>query len=261
MGVADFLLAGDLTSPDFHEAVDAADEAEVSVVVALADHHDPQVRAAELYRRRGRGCESGIATLRVRHCGRVGAREALPRPSGSSPETLHVTAAFPTVGTVYTVALRPATRLAVLLVAMGSLAWAFGVLFDDWVLAIVLPLGYAVVGVWQARSKWQTRRMVADALRDHRDPGPGLREEVDQAAWVAAAGSRMGPWLTPLVAVGVAAACVAVAWVHSDPSAGLPAIPLVAWAVAVFVIMRRAVRLADLWLADPPQSNVAEAGA
>jgi hypothetical protein len=49
--------------------------------------------------------------------------------------------------------------------------------------------------------------------------------------------------------------------VHSDPSAGLPAIPLVAWAVAVFVIMRRAVRLADLWLADPPQSNVAEAGA
>lgn len=46
MGVADFLLAGDLTSPDFHEAVDAADEAEVSVVVALADHHDPQVRAA-----------------------------------------------------------------------------------------------------------------------------------------------------------------------------------------------------------------------
>src|SRR5436853_2955054 len=46
MGVADFLLAGDLTSPDFHEAVDAADEAGVSAVLALADHHDPEVRAA-----------------------------------------------------------------------------------------------------------------------------------------------------------------------------------------------------------------------
>jgi hypothetical protein len=144
---------------------------------------------------------------------------------------------------------------------MGSLAWAFGALFDDWVLAIALPLGSAVVGVWQARSKWGTRRMVADALREHRDPGPTLREEVDQAARVAAAGSRVDPWLTPLVAVAVAAACTAAAWVRSDPSVALPAVPLVAWAVAVFVIIRRAVRLAAWWLADPPQSNVAEAGA
>jgi hypothetical protein len=80
---------------------------------------------------------------------------------------------------MHTLALRPATQLAVLLVAMGSLAWAFVLLSDDWVLAIALPLGATVVVTWRARHQWGLQGIVADALREHRDPGPGLREEVE----------------------------------------------------------------------------------
>jgi hypothetical protein len=122
----------------------------------------------------------------------------------------------------------------------------------------VMPLGFSLVGIWQARGKWATRRIVADALREHRDPGPGHREDVDQAAM---AGSRVDPWLTPLVALGVAAACAVTAWARSDPTVALPALPLMAWAITVFLVMRRAVRLAAWWLADPPTQAAAGTGA
>jgi hypothetical protein len=124
-----------------------------------------------------------------------------------------------------------------------------------------MPLGFSLVGIWQARGKWATRRIVADALCEHRDPGPRHWEDVDQAARAAMAGSRMDPWLTPLVALGVAAACAVTAWVRSDSTVALPAVPLMAWAITVFLVMRRAVRLAAWWLADPPAQASAGIGA
>jgi hypothetical protein len=162
---------------------------------------------------------------------------------------------------MHTLALRPATQLAVLLAAMGSLAWAFVLLSDDRVLAIALPLGAAVVVIWRARHQWGLQGVVADALREHRDPGPGLREEVERAARVTLARNRTEEWLPSVVAVGVAVACASVAWLRSDPVVALPAIPLLALAVAVFMIIRRALQLAAWWLADPPHPHGTEAGA
>ena len=45
MGVAEFLLAGDLNSDAFYRAVDAVEATDVMAVLPLAGHHDSRVRA------------------------------------------------------------------------------------------------------------------------------------------------------------------------------------------------------------------------
>jgi hypothetical protein len=157
-------------------------------------------------------------------------------------------------------ALRPATRLLLLAIGEGAVAWSHAVVLpDSWFLGLYLAIGALAVVLWPTMGQWRTRRVVADALREHRDPDQAHLGEVFQSARVALAVPRW--WLTSLLAGALAVTMLVVAIVRAEPVDALPGLLLLGWGAAAFVVLRRAGRLAERWLDDPPAPDPAEIAA
>lgn len=114
-------------------------------------------------------------------------------------------------------------------------------------LALVGIAVVAQLAVPALRSRAARARRVQYALRRHADPGPGARTQADVGARRLA---RIGwaPWCLPFP---VAALLAAGRW-DRPPVAVPAALVLLGLTGAWFVVVRRQVRYARRWVADPP---------
>jgi len=141
-------------------------------------------------------------------------------------------------------------------------AW-FGALFlkhgDGWLhdtgdrVFVATGLGLLAVALVASRTVPAWRRSqrrggaALQALRDHRDPGPELRDAADQLAGRYGRNS-WGIWLWPFFAMVQA---LSIDWLHPYRAAAA-AVLFAAAAVAAAYDSRRLARTARRWLADPP---------
>lgn len=150
---------------------------------------------------------------------------------------------------------RPWVRQAALVIsfAVGPI-WAGFVLVGSRAVPGLLSglLGWALALFLTDRATRIRERSARAAVREHRDPGPGLRAEADAQARAMLAVPAADRWVPGLLLGGLAVACVVVAVVRQDLSVAFPAPLLVALAVATFVLRRRTEAAADRWLTDPP---------
>jgi hypothetical protein len=153
------------------------------------------------------------------------------------------------------VALRPTTRVALFVALEAVLFWA-GFVLIGWGVLYGVPGG--LVGIWLGSASLtdsatrSRERAARAAVREHRDPGPGLRTEADTQARTILAASAVDRWGPAMVLLGVASSCVVVAVVRNDPPVAFPSPALVVLTVVAVVLRRRVEAAADRWLADPP---------
>lgn len=149
-------------------------------------------------------------------------------------------------------AVRPLPAVAVSVAFSAAVLWALVVLFDWFFAVLGLSSGLAVLVLTNDRGVRVRERGAREAVRAHRDPGPGLRTEADAQARTLLAASAVDRWGAPVVLLGLSAACVVTAILRGDPVDALPAAPLAALTPVAVALRRRADAAADRWLADPP---------
>jgi hypothetical protein len=149
---------------------------------------------------------------------------------------------------------RPTRRLAVIVAYEVAVVWAV-VLLVGWngIGGLVGGLvGFAIVSLGFDREAHARERAARTAVREHRDPGPDLRDEADVQARLTLGASPMNRWGAPVLALALAAGCIVAAVMRADASFAYPAALFLAVAVAAGLLRHRAEVAADRWLADPP---------
>lgn len=150
--------------------------------------------------------------------------------------------------------------VALLAAAEGAVVWA-GFVLVGWVVIYGAIGGHigSMFGLFGTDRRVRTReRAACAAVRDHRDPGPDLRDEADTQARTMLAASVVDRWGPIAILLGLAVACVVVADFRDDLPVVFP-VPLLVALVAVIVALRRRTdAAADRWLADPPFPATAE---
>ena len=152
-------------------------------------------------------------------------------------------------------------RLGLQAIFQASFCWASAVLVG-WrfvpALLVIMAMGPIADRVTITAETRARTRLVLTSLREHRDPGPDLRPDVDRAARRRVATERRNRWLLGIGIACVALVCVVSAVRRDAILDALPAFPLAVTVVAVFVLSRRSEAMADRWLADPPAPLIYE---
>jgi hypothetical protein len=112
----------------------------------------------------------------------------------------------------------------------------------------VAVLGLVVLAISMVvRSRWTDHYRIGQAVREHADPGPGLRTRADAYARRYA----LAGWLRWFLPFAAASPLLQGRW--GTPALAVPGAVLMTAAVAVaFLRVRRVGAAADRWLDDPP---------
>jgi hypothetical protein len=147
----------------------------------------------------------------------------------------------------------PTARVAVKVLVLVVVCWSlFGLLGWHAVVGVLGGLG-AVVGIFATERTFRTRERAAwRAVRNHRDPGSGFRDEADAQARRLLAAPAVDRWGAAVLLVALAIACVVVGVNGSDLLVALPAPILLLLTPGVVLLRRQDEQAADRWLADPP---------
>lgn len=155
-------------------------------------------------------------------------------------------------------AIRPGTRLVVEMASLAILSWGLFLFIDRWWVA-VLPLVFPTIGALLNTCRGRdSQQRVADAIGQHRDPGPAWRDQADRAAATTAGMPGWKTWQDAwlLAAAGVAGLVLAI--VLRDVWLLGPTVASAGLVVLQVVLLRRARSAAARWLADPPPRTAVE---
>jgi hypothetical protein len=151
------------------------------------------------------------------------------------------------------------TRLVLGVLAVDAVVfWAMSGISSTpsgWVAGLVAGTTPLVFLLWREHRTPAMRRdqdTAARALADHRDPGPAHRAVTDERARSVLAHPGSDRWLPPVLALGLAVACVVAAVLQDDVTVAFPAVPLAALGAAFPGWYRRRTTAAARWLDDPP---------
>lgn len=149
----------------------------------------------------------------------------------------------------------------VTLLVQAALAWALVELIGPEVLSgfVGATVGGLVIAWWRNGRSVRTDprlRAVRTALRDHADPGPGLRDAVTDRARVTLGSPRSDTWVPPVLVGAPALACVVVAIVRGNVLTALPALPLAGFACGFLALRHARLVRASRWLTDSPYEPV-----